>query len=155
MHPLSKIDGCSCTPRTRSKQGLVYQYLKMNAVALKILSIHELLNCSCRLQFTMPSTCLVCREEGDKGFFALPKNKIIRESWIKEAKLSDFFIKNPLMSQRICWRHFNSSQIKSEGQRWTLVKGMFLQGWWKLKELNVQGKNKYIFFGKVDCYFIF
>ena len=58
----------------------------------------------------MPSGCIICREQGDKGFFSFSrKPRHIRSAWIKSAKLSDFFLDNSSLTHRICFRHFSKN----------------------------------------------
>ena len=78
----------------------------------------------------MPLSCLVCRlvvEEGESGYFSLPKDQSDRVKWLKATKLDEkYYGENYKLSWKICWRHFDPSQIKINGQRRSLQKGVFL-----------------------------
>ena len=73
----------------------------------------------------MPNFCIICREEGEKGFFSFnKKHRNIRSAGIKSAKLSDFFLDNAMTSHKICYRHFSKNCFNLAGKsRLTLKHG--------------------------------
>ena len=71
----------------------------------------------------MPSSCLVCREEGDKGYFTLPKNRDRRLIWIEKAKLGDWYDENRKPHHRVCYKHFLNEDIKYQGKKVLLRPG--------------------------------
>ena len=74
----------------------------------------------------MVNTCLVCREEGLKGYFQMPKDEKTREEWVKATKIGDWFIQNTRPSHRICFRHFAPEDILYSPKRISPKSGMIL-----------------------------
>ena len=64
----------------------------------------------------MSNKCVVCLNIGDgPGYFVIPtKSKMtLRESWVKSAKLSDFFLTSN-KTHKICFRHFKESDLRTD-----------------------------------------
>ena len=78
--------------------------------------------------FKMPNQCLVCGQEGNIGFYSLPKNKDRRKLWIESAKIDEFFDENRKKYHCICFRHWKSEDIVFLGQtkKSSPKKGMFI-----------------------------
>ena len=73
----------------------------------------------------MVNHCLVCREEGQKGYFSMPKDRELRVKWINVVKVGDFFVDNVRPSHRVCYRHFAKTDIQYVGQKVHLITGIF------------------------------
>ena len=75
----------------------------------------------------MSMSCIVlhCRLHGDSGFYSLPKDEKIRKIWIKQLKLSEWFM-TAKTKYRVCFRHFSKDTFKTSGKRVTLKKGTFI-----------------------------
>ena len=80
----------------------------------------------------MVQSCIICREEGSKGFFGLKgKSRAIISAWVKSARLDNYFLNNPSYflnnpSVKICFRHFRQDCFKFGKERLMLKPGMFL-----------------------------
>ena len=78
----------------------------------------------------MPNKCLLCSkvpEEGESGWFSLPKDDTKRGIWVRATKLGDYYLTLYKPSWKICWLHFDPSQVKTDGQRRGLQKGVYFQ----------------------------
>ena len=76
----------------------------------------------------MVNKCIVecCREEGEYGgFFKLPKKDHIREIWVRNLKLSDWFLTTKKIYS-VCFRHFPVEGIKTSGKYLSIKKGNLL-----------------------------
>ena len=75
----------------------------------------------------MPNYCLVCKEEGLKGYFGLPKDQETRIKWVNAVNLGDHYIdiENWKKSYRICYRHFDKFDLTYVGQRALVKSGNF------------------------------
>jgi hypothetical protein len=79
----------------------------------------------------MVQSCIICREEGSKGFFGLKgKSRATISAWVKSARLDDdflnnpnYFLNNPLV--KICFRHFHQDCFKFGKERLLLKPGMY------------------------------
>ena len=71
-------------------------------------------------------SCLLCQNEGQKGYFTLPKNAEHRKTVVQMMNLSDWFLENAKPHHRICWRHYNQEQINYGGKYCTLKTGEHL-----------------------------
>ena len=77
---------------------------------------------------------LSCKAQNDKehgkqgGFFSLPsleKKRDLRQLWVNQARLPEAYMKTPC-NRRICFRHFQSSDFDTSGQRLTIIIGKVL-----------------------------
>ena len=77
----------------------------------------------------MPSKCLICGEEGNTGYYSLPKNKDRRSQWIESAKIGEWYDKdeNRKKYHYVCFRHWKIEDIifVGESKRCTPKPGMF------------------------------
>ena len=77
----------------------------------------------------MPSKCLVCGEEGNAGYYSLPKNKDRRSQWIQSSKIGEWYDQdeNRKKYHCICFRHWKAEDIVFQGisKKSTPKSGMF------------------------------
>ena len=74
----------------------------------------------------MPMSCLICGNEGEKGFFQFPGNKDRRSQWVEILRLDPYFIDNNKRFHKVCHLHFRPEDIYPIGERLFKKKGMFL-----------------------------
>ena len=85
----------------------------------------------------MVNTCIIhnCGLTGENsGFFKIPNNENVRQLWVNQLHLSDYYLKTKKL-YRVCYRHFPTEAFKTSGKYLTLHKGIILYHLWAIQLL--------------------